>query len=121
MLAEVDRGGMKDIPRPVEGDPRCRPIAIKFDIQRCGVCRKCETWRNMVVPTEGVIESAILFSNCELRPNLNFGIIWNLGHVPCSIALWVSVIATLLGSLRAVQVPVEVHLLSRIVLVDVLP
>lgn len=77
-----------------------------------------QTRGNSVVLAESVVERRVLLADRDLRSYLDVLVIWDLVDVPRSKARWVAVVAALLVGLRAVEIAVEVHLLSGVVLVD---
>lgn len=65
-----------------------------------------------------VVDGVVLAADGKLRAYRDILVVWDLRDVPSGIACWVAIVATLLLVLSAVEVSVEIHLFSGIVLID---
>lgn len=77
-----------------------------------------QSWRDVVVSTIPVIHSVVLSTDGKLRAYRYALVVRNLGHIPCCIAGRVAVVAALLLICSPVEIPMEIHLFSGVVLVD---
>ena len=114
MKAGFSRGGEKDLPASVKGDPRLLSAAVELDVQRSHVCLECQSRGRS--PRAGGIGGGV---ERELRADGQVAVFRKGTRIPRCEALRVAVV-TALGFVRvADQGSVKIHLLAWIVLVDV--
>lgn len=104
----------------MEGHPGRRTVVVELDVQRCLMGLEGQTRCDPVFSAEGIIDRGVLIPNGDLCAHLDVFVVRNFAHVPSRETSWIAVVAALLVRFCAIEVTVEVHLLTRIVLMDAL-
>lgn len=108
-----------------EGDERGIALGRELDVDGRVVSGESEAGCDVVRSASFVCEFVardglgVFLGDGELRADLEVVVLWNLRNVPDRETLGVAVVATLVGRLGAVEIPKEVELLARVVLVDI--
>ena len=100
--------------------PRCSPINVELDIQWSPVCLECQSGGYGGTITNRVVDSSILVSDRKRTSDCQIAIVRYLADVPNRVASGIPKILALGVIVCTVQIAVEVHLLTRVILVDVL-
>ena len=111
------RGEDRDEPGAVHGHPRSGAVGIELDVERSHVGIESDAWSDAVALAEGVVDGGILVTDGKLRTDCAFKI-WDFSDIPSSKAGWVAVVSTLFSALGSVEVAMEVHLFTGVILVD---
>jgi hypothetical protein len=87
-------------------------------LQNLANVRALHTGSDAVISAKGVVDGRILITYGEVGASLQAVAVRDLCDVPCCEATWVAVVSTSNVAFSAVQIPVEVELFTRVVLVD---
>ena len=103
----------------MERNPRGGSLGVELDVQGCGVGGEGDDWGSEVVLADIIVVGRVLGPDGELSTSTQALSSGDLGGIPRGIAVGITIVAALARILGAVQIAVEVKLLTRVVLVDV--